>query len=41
MPGRAHAMEAHTDELPLDDIAKSVLSHAKLTRDEMKEAIND
>ena len=41
MPGRAHAMEAHTDELPLDDIAKSVLSHAKLTRDEMKEVIND
>ena len=41
MPGKAHAIDAHCLALPLNDIAKSVLDHAALSRDGMKEAMYD
>ena len=40
MPGSAHALGAHTDECPLDEVAGTLLKFAKLNRDEMKGAIH-
>ncbi len=39
MPGKAHAIDAHCLELPLNDIGKSILDYASLNRDEMREAL--
>lgn len=36
MPGKAHAIDAHTLALPLNKIAKSLLDYAALDRDGMK-----
>lgn len=41
MPGKAHAINAHTQDLPLNKIAKSLLDYAALNRDGMKEALYD
>ncbi|OUR61352.1 chemotaxis response regulator protein-glutamate methylesterase [Colwellia sp. 39_35_sub15_T18] len=38
MPGKAHALDAHTLELPLIKIGKAMLEYAALDRDGMKEA---
>ncbi len=38
MPGKAHALDAHTLELPLTKIGKAMLEYAALDRDGMKEA---
>jgi len=38
MPGKAHALGAHTLELPLIKIGKAMLEYAALDRDGMKEA---
>lgn len=40
MPGRAFAINAHTEDLPLASIATELLTHAQLSRDEMREAAN-
>ncbi|NMP31380.1 chemotaxis response regulator protein-glutamate methylesterase [Thalassotalea sp. M1531] len=40
MPGSAYAIDAHTHEASLNDVAKELLSFAKLSRDEMKEALH-
>ena len=39
MPGRAHAISAHTMQLPLNDIGKQMLDHAALDREGMKAAV--
>lgn len=39
MPGRAHAISAHTEELPLVNISKSVLHYAALKRSEMQDLL--
>ncbi len=39
MPGKAHAIDAHCLELPLNKIGKSILDYAALNRDEMREAL--
>ena len=36
MPGRAHAISAHTMEAPLTDIAQHILAYASLNRGEMR-----
>jgi two-component system chemotaxis response regulator CheB len=36
MPGRAHALSAHTMEAPLTDIAKHILDYASLNRAQMQ-----
>lgn len=41
MPGSAFELDAHTSQAPLTKIAKEILQYAKLSRDEMKEALND
>ena len=40
MPGSAHEINAHTDEFPLEKVAKTLLDYAKLSREEMREARN-
>ncbi|REL29770.1 protein-glutamate methylesterase/protein-glutamine glutaminase [Thalassotalea euphylliae] len=40
MPGAAYALNAHTSEHALQDIAQEVLAYAALTREEMKGALN-
>jgi len=40
MPGRAHAISAHTMQLPLNKIGKNMLDYAALDRDGMKNAIS-
>jgi len=40
MPGRAHALGAHTQELPLNKISKRILEHASLDRDGMKSVVS-
>ncbi len=39
MPGRAHALDAHTIALPLTKIAKSILDYAALNRIEMQDVL--
>jgi two-component system chemotaxis response regulator CheB len=39
MPGKAHAISAHTIELPLIKIAKNILDYASLNRAEMKDVL--
>ena len=39
MPGRAHALCAHTMESPLTKIAKHILDYAVLSRTEMREVL--
>jgi len=41
MPGKAYAIDAHCLALPLSDIGQSILEHAALDRDSMKEAMYD
>jgi len=41
MPGAAYKINAHCKELPLPELAKSILSFASLNRDEMKVRINE
>jgi len=41
MPGKAHALNAHTLELPLVKIGKAILDYAALDRNGMKEACYD
>jgi len=40
MPGAAHKLDAHTDELPLNKLPQQLLRFAELSRDEMKEKLN-
>ncbi|REL28864.1 chemotaxis response regulator protein-glutamate methylesterase [Thalassotalea euphylliae] len=40
MPGAAHALNAHTSEHSLTDIAQELLAYAALSREQMKEVIN-
>jgi two-component system chemotaxis response regulator CheB len=40
MPGKAHAISAHTMESPLTDIAKHLLSYACLSRSEMQNMLS-
>ncbi|PKG81809.1 chemotaxis response regulator protein-glutamate methylesterase [Colwellia sp. 75C3] len=39
MPGRAHAIAAHTMEAPLTDIAKHILDYASLNRIQMQDVL--
>ena len=39
MPGSAHQLNAHTQEVALDKVAKEVLHYAGLTREAMKEVL--
>ena len=39
MPGRAHALDAHTIALPLTEIAKNILDYAALNRTEMQDVL--
>lgn len=41
MPGSAHALGAHTDELHLDQIGKNLLKFAQLNKREMQKAIEN
>jgi len=41
MPGRAHAIDAHTMESPLTDVAKHLLNYASLNRIEMQGSIRE
>jgi len=40
MPGAAHKLAAHTEELALTKLPQQLLSFAELSRDEMKEKLN-
>ena len=40
MPGRAHALSAHTMEAPLTEIAKYLLDYASLNRTDMKDVLS-
>ena len=41
MPGKAHAINAHTIELPLKQISSAILDYASLDKQGMKEAANE
>lgn len=41
MPGRAHAVSAHTAQYPLTEIAKQLLDFACLTRSEMRHVLDE
>lgn len=40
MPGSAHAIDAHTEEAELNDVASKLLKYAAFDKGQMKEAIN-
>lgn len=40
MPGRAHSLAAHCDSLPLGEVSKKLLAHAKLNRAEMRKLLD-
>jgi len=40
MPGRAHAISAHTTQLPLNKISQRILDYAALDRDGIREVIS-
>lgn len=39
MPGRAYALDAHTKDFPLNDIAKEILEYASLSKTSMRDAL--
>lgn len=41
MPGSAYRINAHTDEVALSNIAKTLLDYASLTKSEMEAALNE
>jgi len=41
MPGSAHALDAHTGQASLKNVAKEILTYAGLNRDDMVEALNE